>query len=66
MRRRVGHPQEEVWLVVEGELEVTVAGVTRTARRGVAAVVPSGVPHTVRAASDGFAIVVDAPRRDGL
>jgi quercetin dioxygenase-like cupin family protein len=28
------HPQEEVWEVVEGELEITIDGVTQSAGRG--------------------------------
>jgi len=57
------HPQEEVWEVVEGELEVTVDGVTAVAGPGFAAIVPPNVPHAVRALSDGRAIVVDQPPR---
>src|SRR5882724_440137 len=29
------HPQEEVWEVIDGELEVTIDGVTRIARAGL-------------------------------
>jgi len=59
------HPQEEVWQVIDGELEVTVDGVTRVAGAGAAAIVPGGVRHSVRALTDGRAIVVDHPvRRD--
>jgi len=57
------HPQEEVWQVIEGELEVTVDGVTRTAGPGVAAIVPPNVRHSVKALTDGKAIVVDYPIR---
>ncbi len=60
------HEQEEVWNVIEGELEVTIGGVTRAAKAGMVAVVPSGVRHSVRALSDGRAIVVDHPRRPGF
>jgi quercetin dioxygenase-like cupin family protein len=35
------HPQEELYEVLEGELELTVDGVTQVARPGVAAIVPS-------------------------
>jgi quercetin dioxygenase-like cupin family protein len=59
------HAQEEVWDVIEGELEITVDGVTRIAGPGVAAIVPPNVPHSVNALMDGKAIVVDYPlRRD--
>lgn len=57
------HPQEEVWQVIEGELEVTVNGTAQTARAGMAAIIPSNVPHSVRALTDGRAIVVDYPLR---
>jgi unsaturated pyranuronate lyase len=57
------HPQEEVWEVVEGELEVTVDGMTAVAGPGFAAIVPPNVPHAIRALSDGRAIVVDQPPR---
>ncbi len=57
------HEQEEVWHVVSGELEVTIAGQTAHAGPGVVAIVPSGTPHSVRALSDGMAIVVDHPLR---
>ncbi len=59
------HPQEEVYEVVEGELEVTIDGVTQIARAGLVAIVPSNVRHSVRALTDGKAIIVDYPlRRD--
>jgi quercetin dioxygenase-like cupin family protein len=57
------HPNEEVWHVIEGELEVTIGGETRVAGPGCVAVVPPDTPHAVRALSDGRAIVVDQPRR---
>jgi quercetin dioxygenase-like cupin family protein len=58
------HPQEEVWQVIEGELEVTVGGETQVARPGVVAVVPANTPHAVVALTDGRALVVDWPLRD--
>lgn len=57
------HPQEEVWQVIEGELELTVGGKTRIARAGMAAIIPGDVPHSVKALTDGRAIVVDTPLR---
>jgi quercetin dioxygenase-like cupin family protein len=60
------HPNEEVWHVIEGELEVTVDGETRVAGPGCVALVPPNVPHAVRARSDARAIVVDHPRRDAV
>ena len=58
------HPQEEVWQIIEGEVELTVDGVTRRVSGGVAAVVPSNVLHHVQALSPGKAIVVDYPLRE--
>ena|SRR5580700_946802 len=58
------HPQEEVWEVIEGEIEVTVDGVAQIARAGMVAIVPGGVHHSARALTDGRAIVVDYPLRD--
>jgi len=57
------HEQEEVWTVIEGQLEITVDGVTQVADPGVAAIVPPNVPHSLRAITDGKAIVVDYPLR---
>jgi quercetin dioxygenase-like cupin family protein len=58
------HPNEEVWHVIEGELEVTIAGETRVAGPGCVAVVPPNTPHSVRALTDGRSIVVDHPLRE--
>jgi quercetin dioxygenase-like cupin family protein len=57
------HPQEEVYEVVEGELEITIDGAAHRARPGVVAVVPANVPHSVRALTDGRLIVIDQPAR---
>jgi len=57
------HPQEEVYEVIEGELEVTIDGVTQIARTDMVAIVPSNVPHSVKALTDGRAIIVDYPLR---
>ncbi|HEV2222143.1 MAG TPA: cupin domain-containing protein [Candidatus Acidoferrales bacterium] len=57
------HPQEEVYEVIEGELELTIDGVTQIARPGVVGIVPSNVRHSVKALTDGRAIIVDYPRR---
>jgi quercetin dioxygenase-like cupin family protein len=57
------HPQEEVYEVIEGELEMTIDGVTQIARSGVVAIVPGSVRHSVKALTDGRAIIVDYPLR---
>jgi quercetin dioxygenase-like cupin family protein len=43
------HSNEEVWHVIEGELEVTIDGVTQVAGPGSAAVVPPDTTHAVKA-----------------
>jgi quercetin dioxygenase-like cupin family protein len=59
------HPQEEVYEVIEGELELTIDGVMEVARPGIVGIVPSNVRHSVKALTDGRAIIVDYPvRRD--
>lgn len=59
------HPQEEVYEVIEGELEVTIDGVAQIARAGLVAIVPPNVRHSIKALTDGRAIIVDYPlRRD--
>jgi quercetin dioxygenase-like cupin family protein len=57
------HENEEVWHVVDGELEVTLDGTAHTAGPGCAAVVPANVEHAVRAITDCRVIVVDYPLR---
>lgn len=57
------HPQEEVYEVIEGELELTIDGVTQIARPGVAAIVPGNARHSVKALTDGRVIIVDYPAR---
>jgi quercetin dioxygenase-like cupin family protein len=57
------HPQEEVYEVIEGELEMTIDGVVHIARPGLVAIVPGNVRHSVKALTDGRAIIVDHPRR---
>ena len=57
------HEQEEVYEVIEGELEVTIDGVTRVARPGLVAIVPANARHSVKAPTGGRAIIVDHPAR---
>jgi quercetin dioxygenase-like cupin family protein len=57
------HPQEEVWQVIEGELEITIGGSTERARPGFVGIVPPDTLHSVKAISQGKAIVVDYPLR---
>ena len=57
------HPQEEVYEVIEGELEVTIDGVAQIVRPGVVAIVPPSARHSIKALTDGRAIVIDYPLR---
>lgn len=58
------HAQEEVWQVIEGELELTIAGKTMRAGPGMVAIVPPDTDHAVVAVTAGKAIVVDWPIRN--
>ena len=58
------HAQEEVWVVIEGGLEITVDGETTVAGPGRAAIVAPGVRHSVVARTDGRALAVDHPVRE--
>jgi len=60
------HPEEEVYEVIEGELELTIDGVARVVRPGLVAIVPRNVRHSVKALTDGRVIIVDYPRRPGF
>lgn len=57
------HDQEEVWQVIEGEVEFTLDGVSKVIKPGMAAVVPGGVKHSIKALTDGRAMIVDYPLR---
>jgi quercetin dioxygenase-like cupin family protein len=58
------HPQEEVYEIVEGELELTVAGISQRLRPGMVGIVPANALHSVKAISSGRLIVVDYPLRE--
>jgi quercetin dioxygenase-like cupin family protein len=57
------HPEEEVYEVIDGELELTIDGKTEIARPGIVAIVPAKTRHSVKALTDGRLIVVDHPAR---
>src|ERR1700720_4189923 len=57
------HPQEEVYEVIEGQLELTISGVSQRISPGLVGIVPSNAPHSVKAITDGKVIVVDYPLR---
>lgn len=58
------HVQEEVWHILEGELDITIAGVTQRAGAGFVGIVPPNTLHAVVAVTAGKAIVVDTPLRE--
>lgn len=60
------HVNEEVWHVIEGQLEVTIAGHTQIAGPGSVAMVPPDTMHAVHALTDARAIVVDHPLRASI
>ena len=60
------HPNEEVWVVVEGQFEVTIGDETQVAGPGGVAIVPSDVSHSVRVLKGGSAIVANHPIRHEL
>ena len=60
------HPEEEVWNIIEGDVEFTLGEETRVARTGDAVVVPSDVAHAATAISNFRAIIVDYPIRDAV
>ena len=43
------HPQEEVYEVIEGELEITIGGITQPLVPGYVGIVPPNTPHAVKA-----------------
>ncbi|HVY87416.1 MAG TPA: cupin domain-containing protein [Hyphomonadaceae bacterium] len=60
------HEQEETWHIIEGELEVTIAGETHRCGPGTAAIIPPDTAHSVLVLKAGRAIVVDHPLRESF
>ena len=60
------HPNDEVWNIIDGQLEITIAGETQVAGAGCAAIIPPDAAHSVKALTDVRAIVVDYPRRNSI
>ena len=60
---RHAHEQEEVWHILEGELEISIGEETRRAGPGAVGIVPPNTEHEVKALTAGKAIVVDYPLR---
>ncbi len=57
------HPNEEVWHILEGEVDLTLGEETRCVRAGSAVVIPGGTPHAVSTKERCRVLVVDYPVR---
>ena len=57
---------DEVWNIIDGQLDITIAGETQMAGPGCAAVIPPDTTHSVKALINVQAIVVDYPRRNSI
>lgn len=57
------HHAEEVYQVLEGELEIVIDDVAHIVGPGRVAVVPANASHHVKALTAGRAVVVDHPVR---
>ncbi len=60
------HANEEAWHVIESELEVTIGDEKHVAGPGHVGLVPADETRSVRALSDGRAIVVDLGIRESI
>lgn len=58
------HPHEQVVNMLEGELELVVAGAPRLLRAGDVYVIPGGVEHGARAVTEARVLDVFAPVRE--
>jgi quercetin dioxygenase-like cupin family protein len=62
---RHSHPHEQGGVCVEGSLEFTIGGETQVVRQGQGWMIPSGVPHAVKALETGaVALDIFYPHRD--
>ena len=60
------HPNDQVWNIIHGQLELTIAGETQVGDSGCAAIISPDAAHSVKALTDVRAIVVDYPRRNSI
>ena len=60
------HPEEQITVVVSGQIEFTVSGARLMLAAGQAAVIPPGVPHGARVIGDQIVETFNAmsPRRE--
>ena len=57
------HDSEEVLMVVDGEIEITIDGETQIVGPQSVAVVPSNAPHSLKVIADARLIAADHPIR---
>jgi len=61
------HPEEQVSIVREGEMEITMAGVTKMVRPGDVIIFPPSVPHAGRTFSRACRLIdIFSPPRTGI
>lgn len=53
------HPNEQVGIVLDGEIEYTIGEETRLCRKGMAFVIPPNAPHSLVVVSDKSAKLAD-------
>jgi quercetin dioxygenase-like cupin family protein len=59
------HPHEQFGMLLRGEMQMTIAGETRTVQAGDLYIVPGGVEHSVHvSATDAQAIETFSPVRE--
>ena len=60
------HPHEQITNIIEGELKMTVGGISKTCVPGDVVVIPSNVPHSAVALTDCRVMDVFNPPREDL
>ncbi len=58
------HPHEQIGSIIEGTMELTVAGEMRVVTAGHVATIPSNIPHSVKAITECYVIDVFYPVRE--
>jgi quercetin dioxygenase-like cupin family protein len=59
------HPHEQGGICLEGAMEFTIGGETRTIRKGDAYIIPGGVVHAARAVESGaYVLDIFYPHRE--
>ncbi|HEV7704121.1 MAG TPA: cupin domain-containing protein [Gemmatimonadaceae bacterium] len=58
------HPEEEVWHIIDGTLEITLGDDTHVVGAGSAAIVPSNTRHAIRAITNARVIIASHPVRE--